>query len=159
MWSRNCLPFLVFCISLSFCPFSFRHFVCVCPSSTYWFWLPLWYLQTLLITSLIFQTTKRVYMTFVTKNCWLFQSFPSFVWILIYDSCPLYSKVEVNWYHLFCLTCTNIDLKHHFRERFLISRLRDPLLSWTDLEWNTDYMWPNVNSLRKGHSIYVPETI
>jgi len=33
---------------LSFCTFSFGHCV-VCPSSIYVFWLPLWYLQTLLI--------------------------------------------------------------------------------------------------------------
>jgi hypothetical protein len=32
---------------LSFCTFSFGHCV-VCPSSIYGFWLPLWYLQTLL---------------------------------------------------------------------------------------------------------------
>ena len=32
---------------LSFCTFSFGHFI-VCPSSIYGFWLPLWYLQTLL---------------------------------------------------------------------------------------------------------------
>ena len=32
---------------LSFCPFSFGHCV-VCPSSIYGFWLPIWYLQTLL---------------------------------------------------------------------------------------------------------------
>ena len=34
---------------LSFCTFTFGHYV-VCPSSIYGFWLPLWYLQTLLIT-------------------------------------------------------------------------------------------------------------
>jgi hypothetical protein len=34
---------------LSFCPFSFGHCV-VCSSSIYGFWLPLWYLQTLLIS-------------------------------------------------------------------------------------------------------------
>ena len=34
---------------LSFCTFSFGHCV-VCPSSKYGFWLPLWYLQTLLET-------------------------------------------------------------------------------------------------------------
>jgi hypothetical protein len=33
---------------LSFCTFSFGHCV-VCSSSIYGFWLPLWYLQTLLI--------------------------------------------------------------------------------------------------------------
>ena len=32
---------------LSFCPFTFGHCV-VCPSLIYGFWLPLWYLQTLL---------------------------------------------------------------------------------------------------------------
>jgi ABC-type amino acid transport system permease subunit len=30
---------------VSFCPFYFGHCV-VCPSLIYWFWLPLWYLQT-----------------------------------------------------------------------------------------------------------------
>ena len=44
---------LVFCVCfvdhcLSFCTFSFEHCV-VCSSSIYGFWLPLWYLQTLLI--------------------------------------------------------------------------------------------------------------
>jgi len=34
---------------LSFCTFSFDHCV-VCSSSIYGFWLPLWYLQTLLLT-------------------------------------------------------------------------------------------------------------
>ena len=33
---------------LSFCTFSFGHCV-VCPSTKYGFWLPLWYLQTLLM--------------------------------------------------------------------------------------------------------------
>ena len=40
-----CVCFVVHC--LSFCCFSFGHCV-VCSSSIYWFWLPLWYLQTLL---------------------------------------------------------------------------------------------------------------
>jgi hypothetical protein len=43
---------LVWCVCfvdrcLSFCTFSFGHYV-VCSSSIYRFWLPLWYLQTLL---------------------------------------------------------------------------------------------------------------
>ena len=46
------LLFSVMCMfcksSLSFCPFSFGHCV-VCSSSIYGFWLPLLYLQTLLI--------------------------------------------------------------------------------------------------------------
>jgi hypothetical protein len=36
---------------LSFCTFSFGHRL-VCSSSIYGFWLPLWYLQTLLITGI-----------------------------------------------------------------------------------------------------------
>jgi len=40
-----CICFVDCC--LSFCTFSFGHCV-VCPSSMYGFWLPLWYLQTLL---------------------------------------------------------------------------------------------------------------
>ena len=45
--------YLVLCVCfvercLTFWPFSFGHFV-VCSSSIYGFWLPLWYLQTLLI--------------------------------------------------------------------------------------------------------------
>ena len=47
--------FLVLCVCfvdgcLSFCTFSFGHCV-VCSSSIYGFWLPLWYLQTLLVYS------------------------------------------------------------------------------------------------------------
>jgi hypothetical protein len=42
-----CVCFVDHC--LSFCPFSFGHCV-VCSSWIYGFWLPLWYLQTLLIT-------------------------------------------------------------------------------------------------------------
>ena len=38
-----CVCFVDRC--LSFCTFSFHHCV-VCPSTIYWFWLPLWYLQT-----------------------------------------------------------------------------------------------------------------
>jgi hypothetical protein len=38
--------FVVRC--LSFCTFSFDHDCVVCSSSIYGFWLPLWYLQTLL---------------------------------------------------------------------------------------------------------------
>jgi hypothetical protein len=45
-----CVCFVDRC--LSFCPFSFSHYV-VWPSSIYGFWLPVWYLQTFLyITSI-----------------------------------------------------------------------------------------------------------
>ena len=42
-----CVCFVDRC--LFFCPFSFDHCV-VCSSSIYWFWLPLWYLQTRITT-------------------------------------------------------------------------------------------------------------
>ena len=46
-----CVCFVDRCFS--FCPFSFDHCV-VCSSSIYGFWLPLWYLQTLLPSILIY---------------------------------------------------------------------------------------------------------
>ena len=44
--ARSLVFYLV--LEIVVCTFSFGHCV-VCPSSIYWFWLPLWYLQTLLI--------------------------------------------------------------------------------------------------------------
>ena len=44
---------------LSFCTFSFAHCV-VCSSSTYGFWLPLWYLQTLLIVKYMKDLTLEI---------------------------------------------------------------------------------------------------
>ena len=75
------IPSLVLCVCfvdgcLSFCPFSFGHFV-VCYSSIYGFWLPLWYLQTLLKTGqhagsnqVIRENTRLV---IIYRNC---QTFP-----------------------------------------------------------------------------------
>ena len=54
---------------LSFCTFSFGHCV-VCSSSIYEFWLPLWYLQTLLVMS----ATISVYIDarlFSTVDCFV----------------------------------------------------------------------------------------
>ena len=45
----SCYSIFSFICMLSFCTFSFGHCV-VCSSSIYGFWLPLWYLQTLLTT-------------------------------------------------------------------------------------------------------------
>ena len=42
------LQFYAYVLQIVVCPFSFGHCV-VCSSSIYGFWLPLWYLQTLLI--------------------------------------------------------------------------------------------------------------
>jgi hypothetical protein len=46
-WNSD-YPFGIFKLFLSFCTFSFGHCV-VCSSSIHGFWLPLWYLQTLLV--------------------------------------------------------------------------------------------------------------
>ena len=42
-------PFGIFKLFLCLCPFSFGHCI-VCPSSLYGFWLPIWYLQTFLLS-------------------------------------------------------------------------------------------------------------
>jgi len=52
-----CVCFVDRC--LSFCTFSFGHCV-VCSSSTYGFWLPLWYLQTLLIYQFVFYNIMMI---------------------------------------------------------------------------------------------------
>jgi hypothetical protein len=44
---------------LSFCTFSFGHCV-VCSSSIYGFWLPLWYLQTLLMFMMFLSTLNNI---------------------------------------------------------------------------------------------------
>jgi len=48
---------------LSLCRFCFGHCI-VCPSSIYEFWLPLWYLQTLLIRLVLYQHTTEVLLYF-----------------------------------------------------------------------------------------------
>ena len=63
-----CVCFVDRC--LSFCPFSFGHCV-FCSSSLYGFWLPLWYLQTLLTHTLkaIFMLTSIWSIHSGTLNC------------------------------------------------------------------------------------------
>ena len=51
---------------LSFCTFSFDQCV-VCSSSIYGFWLPLWYLQTLLMTGIIFRSVAKRFVYYI-KN-------------------------------------------------------------------------------------------
>jgi hypothetical protein len=53
-----CVCFVDRC--LSFCPFSFGQCF-VCPSSMYRFWLPLWYIQTLLIGTTCITFIFRLY--------------------------------------------------------------------------------------------------
>ena len=59
-----CVCFVVRC--LLFCPFSFAHCV-VCSSSIYRFWLPLWYLQSLLTVLMCSHLYLYTYLQF-----WLF---------------------------------------------------------------------------------------
>ena len=66
---------------LSFCTFSFGHCV-VCSSSIYGFWLPLWYLQTPLLT-MIMRETVECYINVVL--CWpLFVFLSLLFWPLHY---------------------------------------------------------------------------
>jgi hypothetical protein len=51
---------------LSFCTFSFGHCV-VCSSSLYGFWLPLWYLQTLL--NFLFIDLKWLILRYLSSSC------------------------------------------------------------------------------------------
>ena len=60
-----CVCFVDRC--LSFYAFSFDH--CVFCSSNYGFWLPLWYLQTLLINQIIIQK-ERVHISISTEKIW-----------------------------------------------------------------------------------------
>ena len=58
-------------LCLSFCTFSFGHCV-VCSSSIYGFWLPLWYLQTLLTklsrVYLLFSLFINFYLCYILKH-------------------------------------------------------------------------------------------
>jgi hypothetical protein len=67
-----CTRFLVLCacfvdLFLSFWNFSFSHCV-VCPSSIYRFWLPLWYLQTLLNRVAFLLTHRKDLMEYKGNN-------------------------------------------------------------------------------------------
>jgi hypothetical protein len=61
---------------LSFCLFSFDHFV-VCSSSIYGFWLSLWYLQSLLIKSVNILSFFNGYVQPLTQSstCWMWSIF------------------------------------------------------------------------------------
>jgi hypothetical protein len=103
------------------CSFSFGHCV-VCSSSIYGFWLPLWYLQTLLII-------KRVYVTLDIKekneeenqcrfNAWMVYSFKWYIWLFwaylmkVILSVPDEGYFERTWWRLFqkCIVRTKFDI-------------------------------------------------
>jgi hypothetical protein len=82
---------LVLCVCfvdryLSFCTFSFGHCV-VCSSSIYGFWLPLWYLQTLLT---FFVPVPGQNLEFQRCSCW------RYIW-----NC---------WPSLFIFSCHNYNI-------------------------------------------------
>jgi hypothetical protein len=52
---------------LSFCPFSFGHCV-FCPSSIYGFWLPIWYLQTLLTPNTIKYRNPVLFVSLISQK-------------------------------------------------------------------------------------------
>jgi len=59
---------------LSFCTFSFIH--CVCSFSIYGLWLPLWYLQTLLVLLTIVLYVRLPLTTYDCRPClWYLQTF------------------------------------------------------------------------------------
>jgi hypothetical protein len=64
-----CVCFVNRC--LSFCAFSFGHCV-ICPSSIYRFWLPLWYLQTLLMLWKSHTREKRNKQYFLRLDIWYY---------------------------------------------------------------------------------------
>ena len=80
-----CVCFVDRC--LSFCPFSFGHYV-VCPSSIYGFWIPIWFLQILL--NLIMKCGLRfcfiwyvcVYVVNSENSYWWYRPFCIFSYIV-----------------------------------------------------------------------------
>jgi hypothetical protein len=59
---------------LSFCTFSFGHCV-VCSSSIYRFWLPLWYLQTLLITNNLAYYASSIFRNLTKEGATIYVAF------------------------------------------------------------------------------------
>ena len=70
---EDCSEFGNFFITL-ICPFSFGHCL-VCSSSIYGFWLPLWYLQTLLFYEMNIRNIEVKYFIKIDKYTWHLMSF------------------------------------------------------------------------------------
>jgi hypothetical protein len=90
----TCVCFVDRCVS--FCPFSFGH--CgLCYSSFNGFWLPLWYLQTLLVSHFY--------------NVWI--HVPSLIVLNLYQSLIILSSNIISWgaYNIFKLFLGHISLK------------------------------------------------
>ncbi len=66
---------------LSFCTFSFDHFV-VSSSSIYGFWLPLWYLQTLLRTYVTSRKSQIISIVSIISKLWVKQLNDKWDWCL-----------------------------------------------------------------------------
>jgi hypothetical protein len=97
----SCVFFLVW-FFFSFCTFSFGHCV-VCPSSSYGIWLPLWYLQNLLIQIrhpnfllgfVLFNVFSQVFCVFLSfsRHCviWLSSNYTSFDFPFVFFKLFLY---------------------------------------------------------------------
>jgi hypothetical protein len=70
---------------LSFCNFSVGHCV-VCSSSIYGFWLPLWYLQTLLHKPRVNQCVRSIYLSWTQwPDQWLVDRFKWLFYIYFSD--------------------------------------------------------------------------
>ena len=94
-WWGSCFSIFFFFVYvdcfLSFCTFSFGHCV-VCFSSIYGFWLPLWYLQTLLVMS----ATISVYIDarlFSTVNCFCRGGILYLCYLYLFT----YTDIHIRW--------------------------------------------------------------
>ena len=99
---------LILCVDfedrcLSFCTFSFGHCV-VCSSSIYRFWLPLWYLQTLLSILFISVHCSVLYLEhaftehLVWRRCsrfvWLFNDWLTGFWLFVWWCLTPFSTIH-----------------------------------------------------------------
>jgi hypothetical protein len=100
-----CVCFVDRC--LCFCPFSFGHCI-VCPSSMCGFWLPLWYLQTLLYFMCMFCISLFVLLHFFFwPLCCL--SFDLQILITLWYVQTLLTN-DVSWIRVFCFNKRRIVL-------------------------------------------------
>jgi hypothetical protein len=105
----RCLSFIYVCFvdcCLSFCTFSFWA-LCVCSSSIYGFWLPLWYLQTLLITIICHLSMRKTCVTWTVChiNVWIVFCLST----LQYLCCSFYLSVSCYWHQQY------LDLMFHVK--------------------------------------------
>ena len=110
---------------LSFCTFSFCH--CVVCSSIYGFWLPIWYIQTLLYSivfysRVIFLLTcchqSRLIVYDQTLGLFLSLTDSFLIYIALILPCKIMLKL-LPWLFITCISY--LDLKHKFQNTYTIS--------------------------------------